>query len=227
LRIGEEIFSYNSVTTGGGIERFDGVVRLSLLNPGPKFDANIGSDSSPTHTPTTHSAGTTVLGLSGSQLNYQIVSDTIINSDVKSDAAIAKTKLALDLSSTSSTTPTVTTINAGSFVIGKRYRITTVGSTDYTTIGAGANTVGVIFQATGVGSGNGTADDFDALQTTAGLASFDSANFEVTNGWVGIKNGGVSRQEMANIDNRSILGNLSGSATFPQQLTSQQVVEEG
>jgi hypothetical protein len=227
LRIGEEIFSYNSVTTGGGVERFDGIVRLSLLNPGPKFDANIGGDSSPTHVPTTHSAGATVLGLRGAQLNYQIVSDTIINSDVKSDAAIAKTKLALDLAPTNATTPTVTTVNAGSFVIGKRYRITTVGSTNFTTIGAGANTVGVIFQATGIGSGTGTADDFDALQTTAGLASFDSANFEITNGWVGIKNGGVSREEMANIDNRAILGNLSGGATFPQQLTSQQVVEEG
>ena len=49
------------------------------------------------------------------------------------------------------------TINAGSFVTGRRYKIATVGTTDFTAIGASANTVGVIFTATGVGAGTGTA----------------------------------------------------------------------
>ena len=227
LRINQEIFAYSSVTTGGGIERFDGVVRLSLLDPGFKFDANIGGDSSPTHVPAIHNAGSTVIGLSGAQLNYQINPDTILNEDVKSDSGILQSKLGLNLTTTSASTPTVTTVNAGSFVTRKRYRITTVGSTDFTLIGAASNTVGVVFQATGPGAGTGTAADMDALQATAGIASFDSANFEVTNGWVGVKDGGISRQEMANIDSKSILGNLTGSATFPQQVTSQQIVEEG
>jgi len=66
-----------------------------------------------------------------------------------------------------------------------------------------------------------------AKQNLSGLASFDSANFEVTDGWVGIKDGGVARDEMANIDNRAILGNFTGSATYPRQISSQTILEEG
>lgn len=175
LRIDEEIFYYSSVTTGGGVERFDGVVRLSLLT-GTRFDSQIGGDSTPTHVPATHSAGATVIGLGGARLDYQIVPQAIINADVNNNAAIAQSKLAMNLAVTSASAPA------------------------------------------------GTAA---AKQAASGLSSFDSANFEITDGWVGIKNGGVSRQEMANIDSKAILGNLTGSATFPQQVTSQAIVEEG
>jgi hypothetical protein len=47
--------------------------------------------------------------------------------------------------------------NAGSFVVGASYVITSVGSTNFVPIGASANTVGVRFYATGAGSGTGTA----------------------------------------------------------------------
>lgn len=47
--------------------------------------------------------------------------------------------------------------NAGRFVTGTVYEITSVGSTDFTLIGASANTVGVQFTATGSGSGTGIA----------------------------------------------------------------------
>lgn len=50
------------------------------------------------------------------------------------------------------------TINAGSFVAGHSYTITSVGSTNFTAIGAVSNTVGVTFTATGTGSGTGTAN---------------------------------------------------------------------
>lgn len=50
-------------------------------------------------------------------------------------------------------------VNAGSFVIGNWYTITTVGTTSWTAIGAASNTVGVSFQATGVGSGTGVAKE--------------------------------------------------------------------
>ena len=49
------------------------------------------------------------------------------------------------------------TASAGSFVIGQRYKIATVGSTNFTAIGASANTVNVVFVATGIGTGSGTA----------------------------------------------------------------------
>ena len=58
------------------------------------------------------------------------------------------------------------TLTAGSFVIGNKYTILTVGDTDFTLIGAADSVVGTIFTATGVGAGTGTATesiDFDIL----------------------------------------------------------------
>ncbi|NLJ47459.1 MAG: hypothetical protein GX430_12995, partial [Treponema sp.] len=46
---------------------------------------------------------------------------------------------------------------AGSFEVGRKYLITSIGTTDFTAIGASSNTVGISFQATGAGSGTGTA----------------------------------------------------------------------
>jgi hypothetical protein len=48
-------------------------------------------------------------------------------------------------------------VNAGSFIVGKKYVIKFVGTTDFTLIGAPFNAVGVEFTATGVGSGTGNA----------------------------------------------------------------------
>jgi len=49
------------------------------------------------------------------------------------------------------------TVTAGSFAIGFKYTIVSVGTTNFTLIGASANTVGIVFTATGVGTGTGTA----------------------------------------------------------------------
>ncbi|WP_298305852.1 T9SS sorting signal type C domain-containing protein [Flavobacterium sp.] len=49
--------------------------------------------------------------------------------------------------------------NAGAFVIGNTYVITTLGTTNYTTIGAPSNTIGTTFIATGLGTGTGTATE--------------------------------------------------------------------
>jgi len=46
---------------------------------------------------------------------------------------------------------------AGTFVIGRAYRITSLGNTVYTSIGATTNLVGIYFVATGAGAGTGTA----------------------------------------------------------------------
>jgi hypothetical protein len=64
-------------------------------------------------------------------------------------------------------------------------------------------------------------------QADRGLASFDSANFEITNGWVGIKTGGVSLSEIQNIASGRILGNLTGSAAAPQEITTDNLVGNG
>ena len=52
---------------------------------------------------------------------------------------------------------TLVSKTAGNFVIGERYKIVTVGTTDFTLIGSADNNVGTEFVATGVGSGTGTA----------------------------------------------------------------------
>ena len=60
-----------------------------------------------------------------------------------------------------------------------------------------------------------------ALLAVKGIASFDSANFETDGGgFVSIKAGGVALTEIANIGNGSILGNFTGNATRPQELTA-------
>lgn len=48
-------------------------------------------------------------------------------------------------------------VNAGNFIVGQKYTISTVGTTNFTLIGAASNTVGVTFTATGVGTGTGQA----------------------------------------------------------------------
>ena len=60
-----------------------------------------------------------------------------------------------------------------------------------------------------------------ALLAVKGIASFDSANFETDGGgFVSIKDGGVALTEIANIGNGSILGNFTGNAASPQELTA-------
>lgn len=56
--------------------------------------------------------------------------------------------------------PLITTsVNDGSLVVNRRYRITFVGTSDFTTAGASANTVGIEFLATNAGgAGSGTCD---------------------------------------------------------------------
>lgn len=54
----------------------------------------------------------------------------------------------------------INSVTAGSFVIGRQYKITTTGSTFFTLIGASSNAVGTVFTATGVGTGTGTASQF-------------------------------------------------------------------
>ena len=57
------------------------------------------------------------------------------------------------------------TVTAGSFIVGKTYRIASVGTTNFTLIGATSNTVGTYFIATGVGTGTGTAELSQTVET--------------------------------------------------------------
>lgn len=68
-------------------------------------------------------------------------------------------------------------VNAGSFVTGQWYQITTVGTTNFTTIGASANTVGIVFQATGAGSGTGVTKALATITTAAAGAAAAGGGF--------------------------------------------------
>jgi hypothetical protein len=65
------------------------------------------------------------------------------------------------------------------------------------------------------------------IQAASGLASFDSANFEITDGFVGIKAGGVAYAELANIADGKILGNFTGAPTYPREVSTTDIVEDG
>ena len=54
-------------------------------------------------------------------------------------------------------------VNAGSFVVGTTYTITSVGTTDFTLIGASSNSVGKSFTASGIGAGSGTVTGYKAV----------------------------------------------------------------
>jgi len=61
------------------------------------------------------------------------------------------------------------TVNDGSLVVGTRYKILTVGTSNFTTVGASSNSVGIVFTATGTsGGGNGTVTDGVADGTFGG-----------------------------------------------------------
>lgn len=66
-------------------------------------------------------------------------------------------------------TSSVADHNAGSFTVGVRYEITTVGTTNFTLIGAASNTPGVFFTATGIGSGSGTARPCPVTATVSSI----------------------------------------------------------
>jgi hypothetical protein len=159
---------------------------------------------------------------------------------VSATAAIAQSKLGMNLATASnSAVPTLTTVTAGSFVVGKRYRIATVGTTTNWTVpgtalwaGATAGTVGTIFQAFTVGGGDGTAVDIDALQAAAGVSQYDSTQFTVTDGWVTHQTStsistGIPATKLQWITGNSVLANISGSNAAVSVTTTQAMVANG
>jgi hypothetical protein len=99
------------------------------------------------------------------------------------------------------------TINAGSFVVGFTYTISSVGTTDFTLIGASANTIGVSFTATGAGTGTGTATDA-GVAVPAGDTAFLFCNGTSVNACVtNIVNGHISGN--LTVDGNTTLGNAT------------------
>ena len=71
-------------------------------------------------------------------------------------------------------------IAAGSFLTGHKYKIVSVGNTDFAAIGASSNTVGLDFTATGAGSGTGSASESPSelnVWTGMGDLTYDSETY--------------------------------------------------
>ncbi len=66
-----------------------------------------------------------------------------------------------------------------------------------------------------------------ATTSVLGKASFSSDNFAVNTGVVTIKDGGVALAEIVNIAAGSILGNLTGAAAAPQEVSTSGIVANG
>ena len=70
----------------------------------------------------------------------------------------------------------------------------------------------------------GTAAD---KQAASGLASFDSANFEITDGFVGVKPNGIALGEIQTLPADTVVGNSLSTTATPTAVTFATVVDEG
>lgn len=58
-----------------------------------------------------------------------------------------------------------------------------------------------------------------AKQAASGLSSFNPDNFSVTDGWVSVKTGGISKGNIESLSADTILGNLSATSSSPAEVT--------
>ena len=64
-------------------------------------------------------------------------------------------------------------------------------------------------------------------QADRGLASFDSAQFDATNGWITVKNNGIALGKIAQITTKTVLGNSSLATADPAAVAFTTVVSDG
>jgi hypothetical protein len=147
---------------GGGVARSVEIAGINTNGAGNAHDMTFSTSAStaaPTERMRITSEGNVGIGTSTPAFALDITKpdssgDVVARLNATAAAGQTDADATLVLDSGALVTATVT---AGSFVIGTRYRIATVGTTNFTLIGATENTVGISFVATGVGSGTGTA----------------------------------------------------------------------
>lgn len=118
--------------------------------------------------------GSRLLRAGGYSKNYKVTKTIVVPSNTQiygGGARIFQTNLQTPLWDTRSTSDvlitgfvhtgaTMSQASAGTFVVGRKYSIIDLGTTDFTLVGAASNTVGLAFTATGAGSGSGLASTF-------------------------------------------------------------------
>lgn len=178
-----------------------------------------------------------------------VTPNSIVDSKVSKSAAIQQQKVTIanaQVGGSFGVTPVpITNIQPNTPIAGRAtISYSTLGGTPYsagqTVAIRGVTSTGSVYNADWVVVTSSTSQTVITCSETAsytssgtitlqrGVPVFDNANFEVSNdGWIGIKAGGVSAAELANIGNGSVLGNFSGSSTYPQELTPQSILTKG
>jgi len=163
-----------------------------------------------------------------------INSNYITNSMVNSSAGIAQQKLAMSSAIAMASAPTGNNVNAGSFVVGKRYVITNLGNTTQsnwnTTAGTSGVTyaVGSLFTAATIGVGTGVANE--DIQANSGLVSFSNSQFSVSaSGFVQLitstgTGSGIQLGNIQQIPTNTVLANLTAGTASPTAQTPAAVV---
>lgn len=119
------------------------------------------------------------------------------------------------------------TVTAGSFVVGKIYRIVSIGTTDFTLIGAASNTIGTHFVATGAGTGTGTAELSQTVETklrqTVSVKDFGAVGDGVTDDTAAIQSAIDSGEDLLFPAGTYLANNLTQSTNFQRFYANGQV----
>ena len=173
-------------------------------------------------------------------IDVQINANTIVNADVNSAAAIDQAKLNLDnayatvvsgfTGATATGSGSVATLTFSSssaitpFTAGQRIIVSGLSIAGYngvqTVTGGSASTVTYASTTTGSATGG-------TIRPLKGISSFDTTQFNVTDGFVNLKSNGTAISRLEQIGSLTVLGNSSLGTSSVSQVAFSTVVDSG
>lgn len=88
-------------------------------------------------------------------------------------------------------------------------------------------TAGIVQSKLSMNSATTRANATGIVQADRGLASFDSSQFDATNGWITVKNNGLTLDKLAQIATKTVIGNSSLALADPAAVSFTTVVSDG
>lgn len=184
--------------------------------------------------------GDIAVSLSGKSVALNIKSGTIVDGDINANASITQTKLNITNSSISllnsvgilsgngnGTTATLTFAAQAlaPFAVGSRIIVNGVSPAGYNGVyvvtACTTTNVSYATTTTGTVSAGGT------VAAQRGLSTFNSREFDSTNGWINIKNNGIALARLQQLGHQRVIGNNSGSAATPSEVSFTDIVQGG
>lgn len=212
--------------TGSNVEANDLMVFTGVGNK--TYNASIVGDISLNIDSTAHT------------LDAQINPGVIVDADVSSTAAIDQTKLNLDnaYTTTAASFTGVTATGSGSvatlsfsstsstapYVAGQRIIVSGLSVSGYngTWTVVSCTTSSVTYNCTATGAASG-----GTIRPFKGIASFDTTQFTITDGWVTMKANGVTINRIEQISSYTVLGNSTLGTASVSQVAFSSVVDLG